>query len=189
MRTKLIAGFIVVAGFILLAGTPQVPGAIATRWFGYDAIIGYTQWALVGTTTATLAGDAGVRAMNDACLAEFPMSRMCASVEVMETVPHYDFSSAEWAWLRPTPQPSGSANPVVDISGRYGGGNLNCESWNEPTSDGLVVNPNGSFQTRACYVPRPVACCALIQVPEPSQNSGLAMGIAALGLMNRRRRS
>lgn len=194
MKQKALVGIMALAGLALLAGTPQVPGAIGTRWFGYDAVVGYTQWVLVGTTTSTHLGDAGVRTMNDACRAEFPMSRMCSSVEVIESVPTYPFSSSEAAWVRPVLEGTDGNGAIIDSSGLPGSVNvaysyaLSCGGWSGAAGGhGLVVDSGGSFQRGECYVARPVTCCALIQVPEPAQNSGLIMGIAALGLLRRRR--
>lgn len=195
MNKRLIAGAVTLAGLALLAGTPQVPGAISTRWFAgnlYEGVIGYTQWALVGTTSTTHLGDAGVRTTNDDCRAEFPMSRTCTSVEVMESVPSYAFSSAEAAWVRPVLAGT-SDGKVFDASLKgvnsttIAESNLSCDGWSDRTGIALAVDEAGGFEVLTCSTPRPVACCALIQVPEPSQNSGLVMGIAALSLLGQRR--
>lgn len=172
--------------------------------------VSHAAWTLVGTTTTIHLGDAGVRTMSTACAAELPSSRMCTSDEVLNSQDIFPFSSTDAAWVRPSFQPVGAAVTssasflkiieVIDASGMSssqtgsasaGSTFMTCLGWSCASApySGLVVTPAGAFVTNACNVPRPVACCALIQVPEPSQNSGLAMGIAALGLLNRSRRS
>ena len=196
--SKLIAGAILVLALAILAATPQVPGAIFTRWFGYQAVVGYTQWAFVGTTTAKLScgqiggtgGLVGIRDFNDACLAEFPMSRTCSTTEFIESVQHYPFSSEESAWIRADFKPLATgANSfhALDASGmRADPDRMQCRGF-YGGGLGITVNSHGSFSMESAGIERPVACCALIQVPEPAESSGLTMGILALGMLVRRR--
>ncbi len=74
---------------------------------------------LVGFTTTTVLGDAGVLGMSTACMADFgdmPGVRMCTSVEVMETTAVPAISEPD-AWVRPVFQPTATSTEGVDASG------------------------------------------------------------------------
>ena len=68
---------------------------------------------LVGFTTAGFQGDEGVLGYTRACQQEFPESRMCTSVEVLETTDVPALSGD--AWVRPVSQVSDSV--ALDASG------------------------------------------------------------------------
>ncbi len=129
------------------------------------------RFQLVGFTNATFAGDAGVLGMSRGCAVELPGSRMCDSLEVLETSAVPDLTGRPRAWVRPSPVPGGTPGRVVDASGaQEEPNNLTCIAWSFATSgnSGLTVSTDGSFFAEAsaergrCDVPRPVACCALI---------------------------
>ena len=123
------------------------------------------RYQLVGFTTTALAGDAGVIGFTRACQNEFAGSRMCTSVEVMESVILPDGLIGE-AWVRPVFVSATSTG--VDASGIRGGVGLEltCRGWRSSSVDGLVVDAAGGFVSSAdlasggCETPRAVACCA-----------------------------
>jgi hypothetical protein len=129
-----------------------------------------TRFQLVGFTPATFAGDAGVLGMSRGCAAEFPGSRLCSSVEVMETVGGPDLTGRPRAWVRPVLVLS-TPNSAVDASGFDGQVNaFSCVGWTFATggNSGLTVSAEGGFFAEAsaargaCDVARPVSCCAAI---------------------------
>ncbi len=120
------------------------------------------RFQLVGFSTTPRKGGAGVLGMTLECQNDFSGSRMCTSIEAMETVNVPSGLSGD-AWIRPVFQPS--VDSPADASGVPGRvDHLSCAGWTASTTGtiGLGVNSNGSFTTRQCVVARPVACCALV---------------------------
>lgn len=125
-----------------------------------------SDFELVGFTSTTYLGTAGVLGLTVGCQAEFPDSRMCTSVEVMQTVNVPAGLSGD-AWVRPVFVPVGTgsaATATLDASGLrdYTNDGLSCRAWSGFTSTGLVVSSDGAFsQPSGCATtPRSVACCA-----------------------------
>jgi hypothetical protein len=121
---------------------------------------------LVGFTAAGFTGDTGVLDFTLACQAEFPESRMCNSVEVLETI-RVPSSLEGHAWVRPVFQPAASAGFTMFALDAAGGGaqevgNLSCRSWRANDLMGLTVDATGSFVARECDTPRAVTCCAML---------------------------
>ena len=128
---------------------------------------------LVGFTSGNLTSDTGVLGFTLACQAEFAESRMCSSMEVLESVSVPSGLNGT-AWVRPSFTPvsiSGGSNTTValDASGvqRAGApgsdGLLSCSGWSQSvTASGLTLDANGRFVGRPCNdaVGRSVACCA-----------------------------
>ena len=149
-------------------------------------------WQIVGHTTTTHTGDAGLRAFNLACQADFgAAAKMCTSQEVIETIVQPVLSSE--AWVRPVIIAS-DGNIGTDFSGisapLY---TLNCIRWERTNSAGLVVTTNGNVSSEVpgtnnlagCQTPRPVSCCR--RVPEPTASLMLPVGgLACLGLAKAR---
>ena len=132
------------------------------------------RFQLVGFTSAAFTGGQGVLGFTNACQAEsFPGSRMCSSIEVMETVAVRSGLTGD-AWVRPTFQPTGGN--TLDASGRNTNpAYLTCDSWRGgqlgPRTDnwgrvspsaltGLSVSAAGVFVLQGCGVAQSVACCA-----------------------------
>ena len=128
------------------------------------------RFQLVGKTSTSFRGFEGVVRFNNACSATFPGSRMCTSVEVMESAPFTGDLSGS-SWVRPTIVGVDARGSVVDASGAVGlasGGGLACRGWSagalgpirgrRPT--GLVVGVGGRLGQTPCNLPRTVACCA-----------------------------
>jgi hypothetical protein len=139
------------------------------------------QFQLVGFTEAETQGSEGLLALTQVCQAEFPASRMCTSVEVMNTVALPGALENTNAWVRPVIR--AFEFPVwVDASGTTNSeGGLSCDAWQEGSSfDGLAVTERLRFGTRDCGNRHPVACCSLLAVPEPS--TSLLQGAAAATL-------
>ena len=67
------------------------------------------RFQLVGFATATRLGDAGVLVFTLACQEEFLGSRMCSSIEVLETVDVPSLAGS-FAWVRPTLMPGGGTS-------------------------------------------------------------------------------
>ena len=106
-----------------------------------------------------------------ACQAEFSDSRMCTSVEVMETVDVPGGLSGN-AWVRPVALfADSSSSEATDASGQF---SSSCSGWSNTFGSGLSVSGSGQFGGRDCEpffsdedCPSPegcavqkVACCA-----------------------------
>jgi hypothetical protein len=118
---------------------------------------GEEEFVLVGFTSTTHLGDTGVLGFTQACNAEFSDSRMCTSVEVMETVDVPGGLSGD-AWVRPVLLGAGSSSFGLDASGLIG---TSCFGWQEGgSSSGLSVSGSGQFGAGQCSTPLAVACCA-----------------------------
>jgi len=151
------------------------------------------QFQLVGFTEAALSADIGVIGFTEACQAEFGASRMCSSVEVMQTVDMPVLSGSTTAWVVPVAQPgSSSGGVVVDASGVEGqqGYGLSCKGWSSPhtASHGLIVDGKGRFDEVSCSQTKRVACCSLLAVPEPSASLLQGAAAATLGTLAAKRR-
>jgi hypothetical protein len=127
-----------------------------------------SRFQLVGFTSATFDGGAGIFGFTKACQVEFPGSRMCTSVEAMETVV-IPLELAGSAWLRPIYMPISSdsaRNIALDASGVYlsilSYTPFSCGGWTDGagTSYGLTINSNGGFTVAKCDQLLSTACCA-----------------------------
>ena len=132
---------------------------------------GEEEFVLVGFTSTTHLGDTGVLGFTQACNAEFSDSRMCTSVEVMETVDVPGGLSGN-AWVRPVALfADSSSSEATDASGQF---SSSCSGWSNTFGSGLSVSGSGQFGGRDCEpffsdedCPSPegcavqkVACCA-----------------------------
>ncbi len=126
---------------------------------------------LVGFSSATVQGDAGVFGMTAACQADFPTSRMCLTTEVIATQALPALSSSDMGWVQPVlltgntgPEGAGTGGALVDAASGHAvpvSGTLSCQSWiNAASGIGLVVLSNGGIGTGACDTAHQVACCA-----------------------------
>lgn len=122
---------------------------------------------LVGFTTTTHHGDTGVFGFTRACQADFPNSRMCTSVEAMNTVSLPVGLTGE-AWIRPV-FVSSTATSAADASGGETGfaTSFTCFGWIGSSSGdkGLTVDSNGRFRSLGCSPARAVACCREVATP------------------------
>jgi hypothetical protein len=112
------------------------------------------RFQLVGFTTAMFTGGEGVLGFTSACQQQFANSRMCTSLEVMDT-PAVPSSLAGEAWVRPS-----FVAINFDASGVT---SSTCQGWsNDAVNDiGLAVDAAGRFTYIGyCATPRAVACCA-----------------------------
>jgi hypothetical protein len=151
-------------------------------------------WQIVGHTTTTHTGDAGLKAFNLACQADFgAAAKMCTSQEVIETIVQPVLSSE--AWVRPVIIAVSDHSFATDFSGVATSLiNLNCWRWQVTNSgySGLIVTTDGNVSSitstgfsPACGTPRPVSCCR--RVPEPTASLMLPVGgLACLGLAKAR---
>ncbi len=117
---------------------------------------------LVGFTEAQHPGNVRMFGLTRACQAEFPGSRLCSSVEVLQTTAIPSGLEGN-AWVRPT-LVSSIDRSVLDASGLVlrGGPPSNCEQWKGTASTGIVVDADGTFHSGSearCTDPHPVACC------------------------------
>lgn len=147
-----------------------------------------SEFQLVGFSDDQFDGNGGIFAMTAACNAKFAGSRLCTSVEVMSTVDVPTGLSGR-AWVRPVlltdPLSDGADASGVEGSAR----NLSCNGWDSDngTVGGLAVDASGRFSARDCDVSRPAACCARIDVPEPSALWMQGSGVAGLLVLARLR--
>ncbi len=123
---------------------------------------------LVGFTTEEFLGDAGLFTLTLACQAEFPGSRMCTSIEILNT---FDVPSGlvGEAWVRPSHVPVSASGVstggihVGDASGVINQTTLSCNGWSKLFSGtGLTVDSTGAFNGEIACLPeniRSVACC------------------------------
>ncbi len=119
---------------------------------------GEEEFVLVGFTSTTHLGDTGVLGFTQACQAEFSNSRMCTSVEVMETV-NVPAGLGGTAWVQPVVLGASGTSVGTDVSGIRG---ETCGGWssNNTIGAGLTVSGSGQFGIGGCGTQKPVACCA-----------------------------
>jgi hypothetical protein len=141
-----------VAGSVAVTNLPAVQDVNVTNELVTVNAAPAARYQLVGFTTTALAGNAGVLGFTRACQNEFAGSRMCTSLEVMESVILPDGLSGE-AWVRPHFVISTSTG--VDASGIRGGVGieLTCRGWRSFVSS---VN----LASGGCDTARAIACCA-----------------------------
>ena len=166
-------------------------------------LVPYVDTQLVGFTSTTVTGDAGVLGMTNACHLEFSATRMCTSEEVMNTVAMPVLPAETQAWVRPVFGPISSAIAgamTIDHSGTVSSNNTSsvgtnasqgqsCRGWSSNSfgNIGLTASDEGGFSLLSCDVPRSVACCArIIVVPEPSASLQLGTGILGLAALSGR---
>jgi hypothetical protein len=147
-----------VTGAVEVTNEPvEVTGAVEVSNLPQPSAL--PRFQLVGSTSATFTGIRGVLTYTLACQDEFPASRMCNSVEVLETVSVPD-NLAAFAWVRPSFQPLPSFTDASGVT-RGNADAFSCRGW-RGSGSGLAVETNGSFLTLGCDIPRAIACCALV---------------------------
>jgi hypothetical protein len=107
------------------------------------------RFQLVGFTAATYNGDlGGTFGAAKTCQLEFEGSRMCSTLEVLDTV---DIPAAlvGEAWVMPD-----------TIDARTGG--LTCQFWTGFNGTGTYVTSQGIITSSKCEPVRAIACCALV---------------------------
>ncbi len=128
---------------------------------------------LVGFTSTTHFGDTGFLGFNRACVSEFPGSRMCRSLEVIDTVGPPDNLSGT-AWVNPTWVPALAGSSLRDAASGVVGSSttMMCGHGNQTTNEpeggwaiqgnfaGLAFDGDGIFDLQRCDEQRAVACCA-----------------------------
>lgn len=151
-----------------------------------------SDFELVGFTSTTHLGGTGVLGLTVACQAEFSDSRMCTSVEVMQTV-NVPGGLTGNAWVRPVFVPTIDTR-TSDASGVESSGSttpyLTCNGWTG-AFQGLTVNSDGGFSKVDCATtPLAVACCAAPPasamaaiVPITSPVGRMMLVIAMLGVL------
>jgi hypothetical protein len=131
---------------------------------------------LVGFSTATFTGSAGLLAFSLACQADFPGSRVCTSLDIAESTA-LPTALTGLAWVRPAALPSGTSSSIIDLASLREGSGQHCGSWTNGSDSnfGLVVvlqsstanlpelAPYSGLLTERCNVSLPAACCALQQ--------------------------
>jgi len=124
---------------------------------------------LVGFSTATLKGSAGVKAFTEACQADFDATtRMCKSTEVLETVV-WPTTLTGSAWVMPVFVPGQDAGNDASGANSSSPGSMSCDAWSNEGTNGLAVGSTGSMATRGCGNPIPVACCKQVRMPKPGK--------------------
>ncbi len=130
---------------------------------------------MVGLSTEKKRKRDGVIALNNACNTEFPGSRMCTTVEVMNSAG--DFSAPQGAWVRPVLKPVSlysdfSVSPRRPVQFEEGSGfftsgttaSLNCAgfAFSGGGDLGMIYIGEGRFSKLDCATETAVACCAAI---------------------------
>lgn len=120
---------------------PAIAEAVQPAWGFYAP-----RYQLVGFSTATRIGAAGVLGMTQACQTDFPESRMCTVDEVYETIVIPVLPDDGLAWIR---------------------GPEDCNGWSTNSSQdrgSALVNQSsvtsGGLVGRTCNSDIHVACCA-----------------------------
>ncbi len=137
------------------------------------------QFQLVGFSETTTMGDTGVLGMTQMCQETYEASRMCTAAEVGQTVEPPTITGGGRAWVQPTSDPRTAETD-----------NWTCNGWsnNASSANGLAVTPWGAFYSgNGCNESHPVACCALIAVPEPSTTLLQGAAAATLGTLAAKR--
>ncbi len=141
------------------------------------------QW--VGVTSVAVDGSGsglGFVGMTTQCRADFgPGARMCKSEEIMDSdTLNFNAIPVTGCWIRPSWRPIGGSS--LDESGVAGGAlSMSCVAWTATSgSNGLTLQPEGSFSTQFCGTSRPVACCKPFPVPAPSASLSLPIGVMGL---------
>lgn len=187
MRNLLIIIGILISGHAVSAGTPvanqftagdpivandvnanfqELANRIDANQTAISGVSSTSTKQLVGFTTATTAGDVGIKALTEMCSTDFPGSRMCTSQEIVETTSFPTLLSGSSAYVRPVLMGTGtgSANhkAAIDVfSGTYAiySDELTCGGWRLSTRSGLYVDFGLRFTTGLCSSLRSVACC------------------------------
>ncbi len=126
-----------------------------------------SRFQLVGFSSTPVLGDAGVLGMTAECQNDFAESRMCTSVEVLETV-SLPVGLSGTAWVRPSFQPVATGDAQESVLDAWGRPldrpiSITCLGWSRSTNlNGLKINATGGFETDLCTNPNAVACCALV---------------------------
>ena len=127
-----------------------------------------SRFQLVGFSTQNFTffeGEGGILAMTTACQADFAGSRVCTSVEIMDTV-SVPIGLSGTAWVRPLFVPIASdrislaeASGLVDVDTPRG---FTCNGWSGGIVNdrGLTVDATGRFAHQFCGLVFSVACCA-----------------------------
>ena len=121
---------------------------------------------LVGFSSGTARGDAGMLVLTTLCQTDFPTSRMCTSKEVLATQTIPTTLPGGVAWVQPTIVPSGQATDLSGVPASVGQTApyppaLSCGGWTPSASEtGLALDGQGHFALAACALPQHVACCA-----------------------------
>ncbi len=121
---------------------------------------------LVGFSAGTHIGSDGLLAFSGTCADDIPGSRLCTSLEVLET-PNMPSGLTGTAWVRPFVMPdgtgaSGRSNPPTCgawTNGSSGSFGLIMLLDDEPAL-GPELAPYSGFLTSRCNTPLPIACCA-----------------------------
>ncbi len=148
-----------VAGAVEVTNLPPVQDVFVTNPPACEGGGAASRFQLVGYTQAKVSIPTNLFALNRACYAEFPDSRLCSVAEIQETVNTDSVIGLANgpAWVRAGPSES------VQI-----GNNLNCQQWTSVNTQSVVVGENGNFQYPFCWdnnaggpLAQSVSCCAL----------------------------
>ena len=74
------------------------------------------RFEFVGLSSQTVGGFNGIKSLTNACSSDFPESRMCTSIEVMETSPYPPTTTA--GWVRPVIVGVDPDGKLIDASGK-----------------------------------------------------------------------
>lgn len=144
------------AAVLCLCGLMAVAGPVSAQT---------PEFQLVGFSTATATGDAGILGLNKLCHNEFPGSRLCVSDEVIATVNPTLEVTREYAWVHSKLVVSlSAAQNVYDATGKalsVPGHSPNCEGWSYQATWGMTITTDsGAAINRLCSESNRVACCA-----------------------------
>ena len=143
------------SGKIRVVATPGMCKAAETAIDWNEAGPAASSLKLVGFTTATILGGAGIFEWTRACSAEFTSARVCQVGElVVDASPRAIFSPEDFAWVLPNNGQSGALTGVTPNGG------ITCAASDGSGASGLVVNGHGFFGFRVCSEAHRVACCA-----------------------------
>jgi len=143
--------------------------ALAAPPAWYPEPVVHNSWQVMGFSTTYLTGWEGIAAMVQACHADYPATRVCTEADINNTTALYPIDAVDDAWLM---------SPGACGGWRLGG----FMPWARLVTPQLQIDTN-TGQTNNCDSARPVSCCALIQVPEPTSSLGIGAGAATLAAL------
>lgn len=135
---------------------------------------GLDKFQYVGVSEEGVRGSSGIISLNNACHATFPGSRMCTSVEIMNTANPPDVRanlSNRIAWVRPQIIGLTNTEKQIDASGyiaKSSTTSLSCGGWGSlgaVSKSGLVLfyesnSRNGAFYEAGCGSYQATCCAA-----------------------------
>lgn len=141
-------------------GPPGVQGPAGPA--GPAGAAGSAVSLFVGISEGQVRCDAGLRALQDACAADFENTTPCRSGDYLRTAAPP--AVARRVLILPefidfAVRPDGNMH-ALDVTGMTAEPrDFTCQAWNGGRGNHLVLEPNGAFEIAGAIEPHSVACC------------------------------